>query len=42
MDLTDEPRTLQLVQGTNSAGAALLAASADARAGSVAWFVEHL
>ena len=42
MDRTEEPKTLQLVQGTSSAGSALLSASADARAGSVAWFVEHL
>jgi len=40
--MTVEPSVVQLVQGTTSHGAALLAASPDARQGSVDWFVDNL
>ena len=40
--MTAEPRRVEHVKGTSSHGAALLAASADARQGSVDWFAENL
>jgi hypothetical protein len=40
--MTADPKDLRLILGTNSVGAALLQASADARQGAVDWFAEQL